>query len=50
MNGPVWNHRCGEANGIGVHYVRHGEGFPLVLHGWPDVANREILEYFGAIA
>ena len=26
-----------EANGIGIHYVRHGGGFPLVLlHGWPE--------------
>ena len=26
-----------EANGIGIHYVRHGSGFPLVLlHGWPE--------------
>jgi pimeloyl-ACP methyl ester carboxylesterase len=37
MNGTSWNHRHLEANGIGVHYVRHGEGFPLVLlHGWPE--------------
>jgi pimeloyl-ACP methyl ester carboxylesterase len=37
MNEPAWNHRHLEANGIRVHYVRHGEGFPLVLlHGWPE--------------
>ena len=37
MNGTSWNHRHLEANGIGVHYVRHGEGLPLVLlHGWPE--------------
>ena len=37
MNGPAWNHRHLEANGIGIHYVRHGAGPPLVvLHGWPE--------------
>jgi pimeloyl-ACP methyl ester carboxylesterase len=37
MNGPDWNHCCLEANGIGIHYVRHGSGAPLVLlHGWPE--------------
>jgi pimeloyl-ACP methyl ester carboxylesterase len=37
MNGTSWNHRHLEDNGIRVHYVRHGEGFPLVLlHGWPE--------------
>jgi pimeloyl-ACP methyl ester carboxylesterase len=37
MNGPAWNHRRLEANGIGIHYVRHGVGPPLmVLHGWPE--------------
>ena len=37
MNGFTWNHRYVDANGIGVHYVRHGAGFPLVLlHGWPE--------------
>jgi len=37
MNGLEWNHQYLEANGIRVHYVRHGEGFPLVLlHGWPE--------------
>ena len=37
MNGFEWNHQYLEANGIRVHYVRHGEGFPLVLlHGWPE--------------
>ena len=36
MNGPAWNHRHVDANGISIHYVRQGEGFPLVLlHGWP---------------
>ena len=33
----AWNHGRVEANGIGVHYVRHGSGTPLVLlHGWPE--------------
>jgi pimeloyl-ACP methyl ester carboxylesterase len=37
MNGPAWNHDYVEANGINIHYVRHGEGYPLVLlHGWPE--------------
>ena len=37
MSGFEWNHQYLEANGIRVHYVRHGEGFPLVLlHGWPE--------------
>ena len=37
MNGPAWNHRHLEANGIGIHYVRHGVGPPLVLlHGWSE--------------
>ncbi len=32
-----WNHEYLEANGIRIHYVRHGAGFPLVLlHGWPE--------------
>lgn len=38
--GPVvteWNHEYVEANGIRIHYVRHGAGAPLVLlHGWPE--------------
>lgn len=33
----TWNHRHVNANGIDVHYVRHGSGTPLVLlHGWPE--------------
>jgi pimeloyl-ACP methyl ester carboxylesterase len=37
MNGFDWNHRQVDANGINIHYVRHGDGSPLVLlHGWPE--------------
>ena len=37
MNELTWNHRYSRANGIEVHYVRHGRGMPLVLlHGWPE--------------
>ncbi len=33
----AWNHEYTDANGIRVHYVRHGFGTPLVLlHGWPE--------------
>lgn len=31
-----WNHQFAEVNGVRLHYVRHGEGTPVVLvHGWP---------------
>ncbi len=37
VNGLEWNHQYLETNGIEVHYVRHGEGLPLILlHGWPE--------------
>jgi pimeloyl-ACP methyl ester carboxylesterase len=37
MNGSAWHRRHLEADGIGIHYVRHGVGPPLVLlHGWPE--------------
>ena len=37
MHGAEWNHRFVDANGIRIHYVRHGGGAPLVLlHGWPE--------------
>jgi pimeloyl-ACP methyl ester carboxylesterase len=37
MNGSAWNHRRLEANGIRIHYVRQGDGSPLILlHGWPE--------------
>lgn len=37
MDVTGWNHEYVEANGIRVHYVRHGAGEPIVLlHGWPE--------------
>jgi pimeloyl-ACP methyl ester carboxylesterase len=37
VNGFEWNHQYLDANGINIHYVRHGEGLPLMLlHGWPE--------------
>ncbi len=37
MNRQDWNHQYLDANGIRIHYLRHGEGLPLVLlHGWPE--------------
>ena len=37
MNDGTWNHGYADANGIRIHYVRHGSGQPLVLlHGWPE--------------
>ena len=37
MSERGWNHEYLDANGIRVHYVRHGAGFPLILlHGWPE--------------
>src|SRR5205814_3041087 len=38
------------ANGIAIHYVRQGEGFPLVLlHGWPEFWRvwRKVIEPLG---
>lgn len=32
-----WNHEHADVNGIELHYVREGSGFPVVLlHGWPE--------------
>lgn len=32
-----WNHQYASVNGIRVHFVREGRGFPLLLlHGWPE--------------
>ena len=37
MNGSEWNHQYLDANGIEIHYVRHGASLPLLLlHGWPE--------------
>ena len=37
MSAAEWNQQYVDANGIQVHYVRRGEGSPLVLlHGWPE--------------
>jgi pimeloyl-ACP methyl ester carboxylesterase len=33
-----WQHRFTETNGIRMHYVEQGEGFPvLLLHGFPEL-------------
>jgi len=33
-----WTHRFAETNGIRVHYVEQGEGFPVLLcHGFPEL-------------
>ncbi|MFC7156887.1 alpha/beta fold hydrolase [Halomarina halobia] len=32
-----WNHEYARVNGVELHYVREGSGFPLFLvHGWPE--------------
>ncbi len=56
MDGISWNHGYAEANGIRIHYVRHGSGMPLILlHGWPEfwyVYHKNILvlaEHFDVI-
>lgn len=37
MSGP-WQHRSVEANGIRLHLVEQGQGFPVVLcHGFPEL-------------
>ena len=34
---PIWNHNTVHTNGVKIHFVRHGDGFPLLLiHGWPE--------------
>ena len=35
--GPPFTHQIAQVNGIRVHYVIGGQGFPVVLlHGWPE--------------
>lgn len=37
MSAFKWNHQLANVNDIELHYVRHGDGDPLVmLHGWPE--------------
>jgi len=37
MRETGWNHQYLDTNGINIHYIRHGEGSPLILlHGWPE--------------
>ena len=37
MNERGWSSEYLDVNGIRVHCVRHGAGFPLILlHGWPE--------------
>ena len=38
MTQQGWQHRHVEANGIRIHYVEQGDGFPVVLlHGFPEL-------------
>ena len=35
---PQFNHQTATVNGINIHYVLEGRGFPVVLlHGWPEM-------------
>lgn len=37
-NNGQWAHRFAETNGIRMHYVEQGEGYPvLLLHGFPEI-------------
>ena len=32
-----WNHEYADLPGLRMHYVRHGQGMPIILqHGWPE--------------
>ena len=32
-----WNHQYADLPGLRMHYVRHGQGMPVILlHGWPE--------------
>ena len=38
MPNESWQHRFAEANGIRIHYVEQGQGFPVILlHGFPEL-------------
>lgn len=38
MTSQGWQHRHVQANGIRIHFVEQGEGFPVVLyHGFPEL-------------
>lgn len=38
MNGEKWQHRFVNTNGIKMHFVEQGEGFPVVfMHGFPEL-------------
>ncbi|HZR39775.1 MAG TPA: epoxide hydrolase N-terminal domain-containing protein, partial [Ktedonobacteraceae bacterium] len=34
---PLFTHQTAQVNGVRLHYVIGGQGFPVVLlHGWPQ--------------
>jgi len=38
VNAETWTHHHANANGIRIHYVEQGEGFPVILlHGFPEL-------------
>jgi pimeloyl-ACP methyl ester carboxylesterase len=38
MSGEQWQHRFVQTNGIRMHYVEQGEGYPvLFIHGYPEL-------------
>jgi soluble epoxide hydrolase/lipid-phosphate phosphatase len=38
MTSDSWRHRTAQANGIRMHYVEQGQGFPVVMcHGFPEL-------------
>jgi pimeloyl-ACP methyl ester carboxylesterase len=38
MTEPRWTHKYAETNGIRMHYVEQGQGYPvLLLHGFPEL-------------
>ena len=37
MAAESWTHGYAQANGLRIHYVAQGQGYPLILlHGWPQ--------------